>query len=230
LQLYAEDPDPHIEILGTKNRREIPRAYLVGSSHVISGDAIPAACSVVAALSRALDQHEKVAICKYFKTAGTVDPVLGALFPFGPNRLVFIRLPYAGDTKCIALGSLDCFIDANDTKKTKETKATACDNLIDAMMLPEDFSSKSVPNPMLGSWYQTVIKRALGDPEHEVVTVRGASGTDPMKTPPEILQRALPAVHEFRQALPLSKSLQVQKKEKKANNRKRIFTYRDYVG
>jgi len=205
------------EILGYMERSKVPISYLTGESRIVSGYNDKEVCTrsraLVGALAQALQQQEKVAICNCYKT-NNGDPVLGALFPFSeegslrrlkrdehskppppPQQLVFLQLPYAGDVKMLDMQSFEEYIDADKLKAT--------DNMIDALMLPDDaLKSGTVPSPFQRSWNRTKLRRAT-DPGCDIVSVRSGVGTDPMKTPRDVLARSQEAIHKFRAAFSL---------------------------
>ena len=106
-------------------------------------------------------------------------------------------------------------------------KAKACDDLIDALMLPENgMDSTSIPNPYIRAFHKTVVQRAM-DPSCPVVSVR-TEDNDPVSTPPEIVKRAQPAIDNFYKTFPLSTNKQ-DDNGKVPTKRKGPATYRDFV-
>jgi ATP-dependent DNA helicase 2 subunit 2 len=222
---------PHIEILGYLGREEIPPGCIIGPPTAVSGHDSQQACALISGLAQALQRLNKVAICTYLKSKTSSGPVLGGLFALPepdclqPIHLVFLQLPFAGDVKQLEMRSFDeFFTDAETTSKSK-----ACDAVIDALMLPDGvLESGKIPSPFLRSWKETVIKRAL-NPKAEVVAVRTFDKHDPMVTPPDVLERALPALDSFHESFPLVRKKEQGAEKKKGQKRKRALTYKDYL-
>ena len=82
-----------------------------------------------------------------------------------PTQLFLVQLPFAGDVRQLAMPSLP--------ETNNEEKSNACDELIDALMLPDDvLRSDTVPNPGIRSFRKTVVSKAV-DPDSRVVPARG---------------------------------------------------------
>jgi len=250
------DPEPHMQVLGYLPRCNIPQSYLIGPPHVISGDESHRSCALIAALSQALERLDKAAVCTYYRTKHSAHPILGALFPYheasGQHnasnlnsasnnktiRLIFLRLPYADDVQDLEMPALEIFLNVDD--EATQAKSQACDDLIDAMMLPNDegdnvvLHSGNVPSPLARSWHQTVVRRALDPKSKEVVASRKVYGKhDPMATPPDVLQHAQPFLNSFQQifaGLPhVVRKKKEPKVEKKGAKRKRELQYKDFL-
>jgi len=223
---------PHIEILGYMDRTKVSPLYMRGPPAAISGGDSQNACALISGLARALERLDKVAICTFLKTKGSSGPALGGLFPLPepgvsqPIHLVFLQLPFQSEVRELMMESFDTYLEESDAK----FKAKACDDLIDALMLPEGaIESGKVPSPAMRSWNQTMVNRAL-DPEAKVVDVRTFDEHDPMVTPPVILERALPALDSFHKSFPLAfpKKADTEKNTNKGQG-KQVFTYMDYL-
>jgi len=223
---------PRMEILGYMERSKIPTVYLMGTPYFISGDESQKACAAISALAQALDRLDKVAICTLLKMKSSRQPHLGALFPLPepelphPIHLVFLRLPFAGEAKPFNMDSFEEYLAGEESV----AKSKSCDDLIDSLMLPDDvLNPGEVPSPVIRSWNQTKVQRAL-DPKAEVVKVR-PSQDDRMVTPPEVLKCAEPAMKAFEASFPLSKPMNAKDKKKaaKGRNGRKIVTHKDYL-
>jgi ATP-dependent DNA helicase 2 subunit 2 len=200
-----------LSIVGYAQLDQVPEYLRIGPPYVLTGNESRRCCAAISALARALQRTNKVAIATFVKTKDHA-PILCGLFPLEegdePLRLVIMRLPFAGDVKgFLQLPSLDSVVAKEDAKA-----ATACDNLIDKLMLPDVYlESSSVPNPKIRSFYKTVIGRVL-DKESPVVDFRGTATTGTgshktkiMETPQNINERAQPSVDAFYNSFSLKK-------------------------
>lgn len=230
--LRPDKPGPRMDILGYMERSKIPSVYLMGTPYLISGDDSQKACGAIAALAQALDRLDKVAICTLLKMKSSKEPHLGALFPMPevefpcPIHLLFLRLPFAGEAKPFNMDSFEEYYAGED----EAAKSKTCDDLIDALMLPDDvLNPGEVPSPVIRSWNQTKAQRAL-DPKAEVVKIR-PSPDDRMVTPAEVVKRAEPAMKAFEANFPLAKPMSATDKKKaaKGRNGRKILTYKDYL-
>lgn len=221
----------HIEILGYVGREKIPPCCIIGPPTAISGHDSQQACALISGLAQALQRLNKVAICTFLKTTTSQAPVLGGLFPMQesgylqPIHLVFLQLPFAGEVKQLEMRSFDeFFTDAETSSKSK-----ACDAVIDALMLPDDIlESGKIPSPVLRSWKETLLKRVV-DPTAEIVAVRTFDKHDTMVTPPDVLERAIPALDSFHGIFPLVQKKDQVAEKKNGQKRKRDLTYKDYL-
>eukprot|EP00543_Licmophora_paradoxa_P010843 CAMPEP_0202471608 /NCGR_PEP_ID=MMETSP1360-20130828/85259_1 /ASSEMBLY_ACC=CAM_ASM_000848 /TAXON_ID=515479 /ORGANISM="Licmophora paradoxa, Strain CCMP2313" /LENGTH=137 /DNA_ID=CAMNT_0049097781 /DNA_START=115 /DNA_END=528 /DNA_ORIENTATION=+ len=113
-----------------------------------------------------------------------------------------MTLPFSNDVKKVRLPSLDSVFRL-DNEKDHNNKAQACDDLIDALMLPEDtLDSTRVADPYIRGYWKTVVKRAMDPESSEVVTARME---DVMTAPRDILEQAKPAIEAFHSHLPITK-------------------------
>jgi hypothetical protein len=116
------------------------------------------------------------------------------------------------------------FADAETASKSK-----ACDAVIDSLMLPDNvLESGKIPSPFLRSWKETIMQRAL-DPTAEIVAVRTFDKQDPMVTPSDVLERAIPALDSFHESFPLVLKKDPVADKTKGQTRKRALTYKDYL-
>jgi ATP-dependent DNA helicase 2 subunit 2 len=221
----------HIEILGYVGRETIPPTCIRGPPYAISGDDSEQACALISGLAQALQRLNKVAICTYLKLATSKGPILGGLFPMQesgylqPLHLVFLQLPFAGEVKQLEMRSFDeFFADAETASKSK-----ACDAVIDSLMLPDNvLESEKIPSPFYRSWKETMMKRVV-DPTAEVVAVRTFDKQDPMVTPSDVLERAIPALDSFHESFPLVQKKDQVAEKKRGQKRARALTYKDYL-
>jgi ATP-dependent DNA helicase 2 subunit 2 len=221
----------HIEILGYVSREKIPPCCIIGPPTAVSGHDSEQACALISGLAQALQRLNKVAICTFLKTSTSKAPVLGGLFPMQesdylqPIHLVFLRLPFAGEVKQLEMRSFDeFFADAETASKSK-----ACDAVIDALMLPDNvLESGKIPSPLLRSWKETLMKRVV-DPTAEIVVVRTFDKQDPMVTPSDVLEQAMPALDAFHESFPLVQKKDQVAEKKKGQKRARALTYKDYL-
>jgi ATP-dependent DNA helicase 2 subunit 2 len=232
-----------IQILGYLQAEKVPRELMIGPPYAISGADSRRACATVSALARALQRTKQVGIATMVKSKDA-DPILVGLFPLqpagadavadaegatltnAPIHLVVLQLPFQGDVPKLSLSPLDVV-----TIETTSPKAKACDDLIDALMLPPEtgMDYTSIPNPYIRAFHKTVVQRAL-DPSCPVVAVRTKDNDDPMRTPPEIVKRAQPAIDNFHKTFPLSTTNNKQDNNGNIpNKRKGPATYRDFV-
>jgi hypothetical protein len=223
---------PHIQILGYMERGKIPPCCIIGPPTAVSGHDSQQACALISGLAQALERLNKVAICTFLKTkTGSGGPVLGGLFPMmepgylQPIHLLFLQLPFAGEVKQLEMRSFDeFFADAETASKSK-----ACDAVIDSLMLPDNvLESGKIPSPFLRSWKETIMQRAL-DPTAEIVAVRTFDKQDPMVTPSDVLERAIPALDSFHESFPLVLKKDPVADKTKGQTRKRALTYKDYL-
>jgi hypothetical protein len=212
--------EPAVRILGYVDQSSVPRSMLFGEPYAITGHDSHRTCCAIAALALALDRMKKAAICVSFKSRNS-DPILGALFPLQeegqpePTRLYFLQLPYAEEKRPFNLNPLE-----PSAKDSAESRA--CDCLIDAMMLPADtLRSEEIANPALRSFRKTVKARAVDPFFNGIVTVRDETGTDPMATPGEVLEKAASAIETFATTFPREI---VTEEEAKGKKKKKYWT------
>jgi len=206
-----------IKVLGYLPLTSVPPAYRIGPPYVMSGADSRPACAAIAALAQGLHRKQQVGIATMVKTKDT-DPILVGLFPMGepPLHLVLLQLPFAGD---IPQFTLDEEEEIDETDKT-------CDEMIDALMMTEDeFHHANIANPYLRSFHKTVVQRVL-DPKCPVVKVR-TKQDDPMATPKDVLENAMPALRRFRKTFPLTTSSPFT--SDKTKRKKGPATYRDFL-
>jgi ATP-dependent DNA helicase 2 subunit 2 len=221
------NPSPvGIQILGYLPANKVRRELMMGPPYAISGANSRRACATISALARALQRTKQVGIATMVKSKDA-DPILVGLFPLqsdeNPIHLVVLQLPFQGDVPKLSLAPLDKYV----TMDTTSPKAKACDDLIDALMLPANsMDYTSIPNPYIRAFHKTVVQRAM-DPSCPVVSVR-TKDDDPMRTPPEIVKRAQPAIDNFYKTFPLSTNKQ-DDNGKVPTKRKGPATYRDFV-
>jgi hypothetical protein len=203
---------------------KVPPELRIGPPYAISGADSRRACAAIAALARALRRENQVGIATMVKSKNA-DPILIGLFPLeegnNPIHLVFLQLPFQGDVPTRALPSFE--------PSKNASKETACDDLIDALMMPDEaLDYTRIPNPQIRSFHQTVVQRVL-DPNHPVVSARPEAG-DPISTPNEVLERARPALQAFRKIFPLTNVSNNPQNDTTATKRKKgPATYRDFV-
>jgi len=222
--------NPCIRIIGYMKESEIPKSYLIGPPSVLSGeDKSRRACAALSAWSQSLHTLKSVAICTYVKTKDA-DPILGALFPFleennaqddhnqisstaptetlsSCRRPYFLQLPYANDVQKLRMPSLESILVEDDDHTTK---SGVCDDLIDALMLPDDcLQSDTIANPAIRSFYKTIANRAI-DPTCPVsASTRGGDNyDDKMQTNATILDRAKISLEAFRTEFSLEKEVE----------------------
>jgi len=215
--LRLAQSDPAIRILGYVDQSEIPRSLLIGPPYAISGHDSHRVCCAIAALTQGLHRMKKVAICINFKTK-SADPILGAIFPLQeegksePTRLFFIQLPFADDKRPFNLNPLE--LSAEDSQESR-----ACDDLIDAMMLPPDaIRSEQIANPAIRSFRKTVKSRAVDPFFAEIVTAREHHSADSMATPASVMKRASSALETFSSVFPREEVAEDEAKSKKKKN------------
>lgn len=218
---------PWLEILGYMERDKIPEAWIAGPPYGIAGGDSQKSCAAISALAQALHKTSKVAIGSFLKVKSSSFPRLAVIFPLQqphelhPMRLVAMQVPYVNEVNNIELNGLDDDLD--------EEKTQACDNLIDTLMLPYgELESGLVSNPVLRSWNQTLIERAL-DHECPIVQARTFNDDDAMVTPNDVLQRALPAIAAFTDVFPLEEKPKEEEKSASANGKRKVMTYEDYL-
>ncbi|KAL3912462.1 MAG: hypothetical protein SGARI_001143 [Bacillariaceae sp.] len=151
-----------LSIVGYAQIEQVPEYLRIGPPYVLTGNESRRCCAAISALAQALQQTNKVAIAHFVKTTDKA-PILCGLFPLeeeghDPIRLVIMQLPYAGDVKgFLQLPSLDSVAATEN-----QTATTACDDLIDNLMLSDDaLDHSTVPNPKIRSFYKTVISRVI---------------------------------------------------------------------
>lgn len=229
--LKPSEMGARMEILGYMERENIPAAYVSGPPSCITGHDSQRACAAISALAQALEQLKKVAIATFYKRSTSARPVLVALFPLTepeyphPIRLVVLQIPFDGEVKKLDLDSLEDFLGGGDEQAANKSKV--CDDLIESLMLPDGvLCSGQVPSPLLRSFNQTKVKRAM-DPKAPIVKVR-PTDDDRMVTPPEVMHRAESAMEAFEAAFPIE-TKSTEKATAKGQNGKKILTYKDFL-
>lgn len=212
--------DPALTIMGYVDQATIPRAFLLGPPYAVFGHDSHRTCCAVAALAKALHQMNKVAICTYFKTNKT-DPILCGLYPLEedgksePTRLFFMQLPFADDKRPYNLPPLE-------PSESDSAESRACDDLIDALMLPPDaLKSQDIASPSIRSFHKTVKSRAIDPSSTDIVAAREEPSMDPMSTPAEVLMGASAALETFCTTFPRQK---VAEEEAKGKKKKKYWT------
>eukprot|EP00536_Pseudo-nitzschia_multiseries_P003982 jgi/Psemu1/64406/estExt_Genemark1.C_640009 len=214
-----------LSVLGYMPEESVPQYLRVDAPYVLSGNESRRCCAAISALARALQRTKQVAIATFVKGVDK-DPILCGLFPLlekfndnndndndndngddstflnqqqQPLRLIIVQLPFAGDVRYPRLEfPAENNNNDNDTRAAPAA-ASCCDDLIDALMLPDDaLNYQQIPDHRVRSFYKTVVKRVL-DRNCDVVPTRidPDTGIDAMDTPPEIRIKAEPAVAAF---------------------------------
>ena len=200
MQGLKERSEISITILGYIDQSKIGRGYCTGPPYGISGTDSLRACAALAALAQAMDRLKSCAIGTYVKSQNA-DPILVALFPLpenndngtnAPYRLVLLQLPYFGDVQKLTTLPLDDYCIGVPEKQS------ACDDLIDALMLPvEVLDSAQIPNPAIRSFRKTLVQRAVNTGITKTVEARGEWFNVPY------LEKARPALEKFRECFPM---------------------------
>ncbi|GKY94084.1 hypothetical protein MPSEU_000374900 [Mayamaea pseudoterrestris] len=224
-----------IELLGYVERFRVPDHYMIGPPTLITGGLSRKSCSAIAAMAECLAREEMVALVTFYKKKDKAG-YFGGLFPFpepdhpSTTHLVFMQLPYGGDVQDlnVDLFPLDAFVD-----ESKRAEASAADDLIDSLMLPDNFLTPGcVPNPLTRSWFQTLIKRIV-EPSCEPVLWRREQEIDPISTPPYVLRGAASALTDFYQAFPLKDMVklvkEVKEKNKREKGKRKVHTFEDHL-
>lgn len=185
LGISAAFPDASsIEMIGYFDREEVESTnLLMGPAYAFTGGDSRKSRAAIAALSQALEETDKVGFCRVVRTKHGV-PTIGALMPMtsgcdggngaagselangkGGRYLAFLQLPFADDlqfhdSKPVPM---EHYGDCDDER--------ACDDLIDAMMLPDDvLRSEDVSFPALKAHQRMVAHFAMNPlaPEEEM--------------------------------------------------------------
>jgi hypothetical protein len=252
-----------IKILGYMASSKVPLHLCVDTPSVISGADSRRACVAISALARALQRLDQVAIATMVKTKDA-DPILIGIFPLAsssspssskpdsmtkntgpetaeaPLHLIFLQLPFQGDVPRLALASFDD-VDCSNTENAETAeKMRTCDDLIDALQLPDDvLDYTQIPNPYIRAFHKTVVNRSI-DPKCPVVTLRPnvheepthdtySQIQDPMATPPSIVERARPRIETFRSMFPLVKRKGKDDATSRGKRRNGPISYRDFL-
>jgi Ku70/Ku80 beta-barrel domain len=219
-----------LTILGYLPARSVPMYLRIGPPYALAGADSLRTCAAIAALAVGLEKQSQVAVATLVKTKDA-DPILVGLFPYNsqneplPRHLCMMQLPFRGDVINLEMDPLP-----KPEQDPSSEKRRAADNLIESMILPaEVLDHTRIPNPCLRSFHQSVVQRIL-EPTCPVVSVR-TEKHDPMAIPPEVLEKARPAVKAFEAAFPLSKpKVQAEvPRGRKARGKKEGKTYRDYL-
>lgn len=211
---------PKVSIIGYVSSSRIPISAWIGPMRLLSGPWTKAG-TAISALAQALDKINQFAIVRYIKQTDA-DPEMGILSPYThqcgdeqeqskstpPKYLSYIKIPFADDVQSLLMLPL-----VNDASGEKGQKA--CDELIDAFMLPDEaLVSSNIPNPAIRTFRKTMIKRALNRDFKGIVGGRDEidEGCDAMSTPQDILKKGTDACERFRRAFPLEVVEQTTKK------------------
>ena len=170
----------------------------MGPSYGVSGGDSIRACAALSALAQAMHRLKSCAIGTFVKTQNA-DPILVAFFPLveanatssEPHRLALLQLPFCGDVQKLTTLPLNDYV--------TPAKQSACENLIDALLLPPDvLDSTRIPNPAIRSFHRTLVQRAVeGGTKRPIVEARGEWFDVPN------LDRAQPALKKFRECFPI---------------------------
>jgi ATP-dependent DNA helicase 2 subunit 2 len=200
-ELGLSDPsDVKLKIIGYWGAENVPDCYLMGEPYLLSGLDSRRACAAISALAQALHRTNNVALGTFVKTKDR-DPVLMGVFPFVdetadekmPLRLMMIQLPFHEEMKDIDLSPLDCYVTVANPRVD-----SACDNLIDSMMLPDDvLDYTTIDNPCIESFYRTVVQRTI-DRKAGIVHV----DVDDGRATKGDSSKAMRALEEFDKILP----------------------------
>ena len=236
-----------LEVLGYMPRSKIPLEYLSGPPSGISGHESPKACAAISAVAHALHRLDKVAIGTFYKRSTSTKPLLVIVFPYTDPEssflvevslqniyLAVLQIPFGGETKKIDLDCFDDYLDVDsDGNTVEDEKMKVCDDLIASLMLPEHvLSSGHVPSPLLRSCNQTKIQRAI-NPKADIFCIRSNDELDPMVTPPDILEKAEPAIQAFETAFDFDKVIEkmdaTPEKFKNQTTGRKVLTYKDFI-
>lgn len=183
---YQQDiTQPGIDILHYTKQVYISRSVFIGTSiSVVMGDGNNNNLAV-SALAQSLHRKRLAAICT-FRKAEQNDPILGALFPLVINKtrnqenqvsdgsfeedddidfLYFVQLPFKNNLSNYP--PFEPLQDESETTDEVESSTRAYDDLIDSMMLPNDFDVAQLPNPSIQMLDNTIVNRAI-DPSYSI--------------------------------------------------------------
>ena len=239
----------HIQILEYLPTSDVPRHFCQGPTYRIHAETLGERDDVALhALKKALESTKSVAICTFSKQRGSW-PSLGALFPWtqsfaelsGPPQredppLVFLELPYAGDTKDLPGHVFDDqqdFLDEEEQKDAKEVNEglQTAKSMIRGLMLTKPANDYEEPrrlfsgSPFAKSWNKAILARAL-DPSAEVGTSNSNNG---LETPRHLRKEAAPALQAFRELYPIKKVLVSEKKKAARKGKKQASNYTDFL-
>ena len=210
------DPGGSVEMMGYIDRKVVESSnLLLGPAYAITGGESRRSRSAVAALSQALEETDTVGYCRIVRTKNG-DPKIGALLPRlvgrddgdgggggggpgggrggGGRYLAFLGLPFADDLQ----RTIDRRVPLEYRGDNREDERT-CDDLIDAMMLPDDeFRSEGMPFPALAAYRRMVAAFAM-DPmnaEEEMMAEGLPEGRISEASRPRPLRDFVRSVHE----------------------------------
>ena len=178
LGISAAFTDPgSIEMMGYIDRKVVEDSnLLIGPAYAITGGAeSKKSRSAIAALAMALDETSMIGLCRIVR-AKNGEPKIGALIPklvverdddtensdsagihgVRGAYLAFLGLPFADDMQhnIVRRVPSEYHGDSNNDR--------ACDNLIDSMMLPDDyFMSEQIPYPALVAYRRMIAHFAM---------------------------------------------------------------------
>ncbi len=167
---FAGDTNRSINIIGYLERDDVINSgLLMGPSYcIVGGKESSKSRAAVAALSQAMDEMDKVGLCRLVKTKNGGAPVIGALFPIAADSgryLQFLQLPFADDIQHFQNRDMDKFVGPDEQVKASE-------ELIDSMMLcGGDFDR--VANPTFKAYRQMIVDFAMNAPKKEVLREEG---------------------------------------------------------
>ena len=167
---FAGDTNRSINMIGYLERDDVVNSgLLMGPSYcIVGGKESNKSRAAVAALSQAMDEMDKVGLCRLVKTKNGGAPVIGALFPIAADSgryLQFLQLPFADDIQHFQNRDMDKFVGPEEQVKASE-------ELIDSMMLCEgDFDR--VANPTFKAYRQMIVDFAMNAPKKEVLREEG---------------------------------------------------------
>mmetsp|Transcript_43490 Transcript_43490/g.105427 ORF Transcript_43490/g.105427 Transcript_43490/m.105427 type:complete len:669 (+) Transcript_43490:73-2079(+) len=194
-----------LAIRGYMSAETVTHSYLMGEPYILSGVDSRRSCAAISALAQALHRCSKVALATFVKTRDK-DPVLMGVFPFMdddkkkggetiPIRLMMIQLPFMEEMKDIDLSPLDNFAKAENPRVD-----SACDNLIDSMMLHDDVLDYTrIDNPSIDSFYSTIVERTI-DRKATLIAVEVDDGRNKLDETSNVMKKK--ALNDFEKVLP----------------------------
>eukprot|EP00797_Seminavis_robusta_P026243 Sro472_g149900.2 (675) ;mRNA; r:21977-24001 len=165
-----------------------------------------------------------------------------------PTRMLLFKLPFEHDLANYQMPSFEPFLGSPDiddesnensysnnnnnnksqSSKKQKKQEKACEELIDAMMLPDDvLASDKIASPYQTSFFKTILQRAVRKNKDELVFVRKNDPNHPMTLPADILERAMPALEQFHQTFPMKKKKVL--KGGRGREKSTRPTYKDYL-
>jgi hypothetical protein len=174
LGINAAFADPgSIEMIGYIDREVVESSnLLMGPAYAFTGGESRKSRTAIAALSQALEETGMVGYCRVVRTRNG-EPKIGALVPKligrddgggaggqdaregGGRFLAFLELPFADDLQ----RTIDRRVPLEYRGDDEEERA--CDDLIDSMMLPDEFRSETISFPALAAYRRMVAAFAM---------------------------------------------------------------------